>query len=43
MPWSEREVEFLGVTLRLLQEHGYDGLTIDEVAAEAKASKATIY
>ncbi|BBZ65650.1 putative HTH-type transcriptional regulator [Mycolicibacterium insubricum] len=42
-PWSEREVEFLGVTLRLLQEHGYDGLTIDEVAAEAKASKATIY
>ncbi|HEV7360707.1 MAG TPA: TetR family transcriptional regulator, partial [Mycobacterium sp.] len=23
-PWSAREAELLAVTLRLLQEHGYD-------------------
>jgi AcrR family transcriptional regulator len=42
-PWSPRETEILEVTLRLLQEHGYDHLTIDAVAAEARASKATVY
>jgi AcrR family transcriptional regulator len=42
-PWSPREAELLGVTLRLLQEHGYDGLTVDAVAATARASKATVY
>jgi AcrR family transcriptional regulator len=42
-PWSPRETEFLEVTLRLLQEHGYDGLTVDAVATTAKASKATVY
>jgi AcrR family transcriptional regulator len=42
-PWSPREAEFLEVTLRLLQEHGYDGLTVDAVAATARASKATVY
>lgn len=42
-PWSPRETELLEVTLRLLQEHGYDGLTIDAVAAGARASKATVY
>jgi AcrR family transcriptional regulator len=42
-PWSPRETEFLEVTLRLLQEHGYDGLTVDAVAMTAKASKATVY
>ncbi|HEY0228078.1 MAG TPA: TetR/AcrR family transcriptional regulator [Mycobacterium sp.] len=42
-PWSPRETEILEVTLRLLQEHGYDQLTIDAVAAEARASKATVY
>ncbi|OBK43431.1 TetR/AcrR family transcriptional regulator [Mycobacterium sp. 1081908.1] len=42
-PWSPREAELLAVTLRLLQEHGYDGLTIDAVASEARASKATVY
>jgi AcrR family transcriptional regulator len=42
-PWSPRETEFLEVTLRLLQEHGYDGLTVDAVAATARASKATVY
>ncbi|MBW0012304.1 TetR/AcrR family transcriptional regulator [Mycobacterium sp.] len=41
--WSPRESEFLAVTLRLLQEHGYDGLTVDAVAATARASKATVY
>jgi AcrR family transcriptional regulator len=29
--------------LRLLQQHGYDGLTVDAVAASAHASKATVY
>ena len=32
-PWSPREAELLAVTLRLLQEEGYDGLTVDAVAA----------
>jgi AcrR family transcriptional regulator len=31
------------VTLRLLQEHGYDRLTLDAVATTARASKATVY
>ena len=31
------------MTLRLLQEEGYDGLTVDAVAAGARASKATVY
>jgi AcrR family transcriptional regulator len=42
-PWSPRECELLAVTLRLLQEHGYDRLTVDAVAATARASKATVY
>lgn len=42
-PWTPREVELLAVTLRLLQQHGYDRLSVDEVAAESRASKATIY
>lgn len=33
----------LAITLRLLQQHGYDRLTVEAVAAEAKASKATMY
>lgn len=41
--WSPREAELLAVTLRLLQEHGYDRLTVDAVAAAARASKATVY
>jgi AcrR family transcriptional regulator len=43
MPWSPREAELLAVTLRLLQDEGYDGLTLDAVAAAARASKATVY
>jgi AcrR family transcriptional regulator len=42
-PWSPRETELLAVTLQLLQEHGYDRLTLDAVAARARASKATVY
>lgn len=42
-PWSPREAEILAVTLRLLQEHGYDQLTVDAVANAARASKATVY
>jgi AcrR family transcriptional regulator len=42
-PWSPRETELLAVTLRLLQQHGYDRLTLDAVAATARASKATVY
>jgi AcrR family transcriptional regulator len=33
----------LDVTLQLLQEHGYDRLTMDAVATTARASKATLY
>jgi AcrR family transcriptional regulator len=42
-PWSPREAELLAVTLRLLQQHGYDRLTLDAVATTARASKATVY
>jgi AcrR family transcriptional regulator len=42
-PWSPREAELLAVTLRLLQQEGYDGLTVDAVANIARASKATVY
>lgn len=42
-PWSTREAELLAVTLQLLQEHGYDRLTVDAVANTARASKATVY
>jgi AcrR family transcriptional regulator len=42
-PWSPRECELLEVTLQLLQEHGYDRLTLDAVANTAHASKATLY
>lgn len=38
-----REAAILDATLRVLGEVGYDLLTIDAVATEAKASKATVY
>jgi AcrR family transcriptional regulator len=41
--WSARETEFLTVTLELLQQNGYERLTVDAVATRAKASKATVY
>lgn len=40
---SAREQEILGVCAELLTEIGYERLTIDAVAARARASKATIY
>jgi AcrR family transcriptional regulator len=41
--WTPRESELLAVTLRLLQLHGYERLTVEAVAIEAKASKSTMY
>lgn len=43
MSRTERESELLAVTLELLQQNGYERLTVDEVAATARASKATVY
>lgn len=40
---GEREQEIYDATLAVLREVGHDRLTMDAVAAEAKASKATLY
>lgn len=40
---GDREQEILDATLEILAEVGYDRLTMDAVAAKAKASKATLY
>jgi AcrR family transcriptional regulator len=40
---GEREDEILDATVNLLMEVGYDRLTMDAVAREARASKATLY
>ena len=40
---GDREAEILEATLEVLAEVGYDRLTMDAVAARAKASKATLY
>jgi AcrR family transcriptional regulator len=40
---GEREEQILDATVRLLLEDGYDRLTLDAVALEARASKATLY
>jgi len=40
---GDRELEILEATLEVLDEVGYDLLTMDAVAARAKASKATLY
>jgi AcrR family transcriptional regulator len=40
---GDRETEILDATLELLATAGYDRLTMDAVAAAAKASKATLY
>jgi AcrR family transcriptional regulator len=40
---GDREAEILDATLRMLSTAGYDRLTMDAVAAAAKASKATLY
>jgi AcrR family transcriptional regulator len=38
-----RDPEILDAALEVLAEEGYDGMTIDMVAARAKAGKATLY
>jgi AcrR family transcriptional regulator len=38
-----RDPEILNCALEVLAETGYDGMTIDMVAARAKAGKATLY
>jgi AcrR family transcriptional regulator len=40
---QSRDAAILEATLQVLGEVGYDQLTIDAVAAQAKASKATVY
>lgn len=40
---GDREQEIYDATLQVLAEAGYDRLTMDAVAATAKASKATLY
>lgn len=40
---KDRERVILEETLKLLDEHGFPGLTVDAVVARAKTSKATIY
>lgn len=40
---GERATEIHEAVIRLLVEHGYDKLTFDAVAAEVRASKATLY
>jgi hypothetical protein len=40
---GDREQQILDATITVLAETGYDRLTMDAVAAEAKASKATLY
>lgn len=38
-----RDAEILDAALDVLAETGYDGMTVDMVAARAKAGKATVY
>jgi AcrR family transcriptional regulator len=38
-----RDADILDATLDVLAETGYDGMTVDMVAARAKAGKATLY
>ncbi len=40
---GDREQEILDATLRVLEDVGYDRLTMDAVALAARASKATLY
>jgi AcrR family transcriptional regulator len=43
MPLTGRDVAICDATLELLLEVGYDRMSMDAVAARARASKATIY
>jgi AcrR family transcriptional regulator len=40
---ATREADILDAALDVLSEEGFDGMTIDMVAARAKAGKATLY
>lgn len=40
---DERRSELYSGTLQLVAEHGYDKLTMDQIAEATKSSKATIY
>jgi hypothetical protein len=40
---GDREAEILDAAVRVLADVGYDRLTMDMVASEARASKATLY
>jgi len=40
---DDREVELLDAAIHVLAEVGYDRMTMDAVALQAKASKATLY
>ena len=40
---GDREQEIFDATLQVLEEVGYDRLTMDAVATAARASKATLY
>jgi AcrR family transcriptional regulator len=40
---GDREQEIFDATLQVLEEVGYDRLTMDAVASAARASKATLY
>src|ERR1700709_880794 len=40
---STRDADILDAALDVLAEEGFDGMTIDMVAARAKAGKATLY
>ncbi|WP_037181141.1 TetR/AcrR family transcriptional regulator [Rhodococcoides fascians] len=40
---QSRDGDILDATVEVLAEHGYDGMTMDMVAARAKAGKATVY
>ncbi|TDC23263.1 TetR/AcrR family transcriptional regulator [Streptomyces sp. 8K308] len=39
----ERERALLGATLQIIREKGYEQLTLEEVAARTRSSKATLY
>jgi AcrR family transcriptional regulator len=40
---ASRDADILNAALDVLSEAGYDGMTVDMVAARAKAGKATLY
>lgn len=40
---ADRRSHYLDVALRLFTEHGFNGVSVDQVVAEAGGSKATLY